>query len=176
MSYFSSLYPNIKYPKSKPNQPVGLRNAQIGAIHAIGQHFTLYENEPALIVMPTGSGKTAVLSLSPYLLEANRVLVVSSSRLVRGQIYNELKELKTLRKIGVFAKDVRLPKCKEVVSGLNSIEEWNDLKNYDFSIGLPNSLTTGLNDGINPPTDIFDLILVDESHHIPASTWTLITD
>jgi superfamily II DNA or RNA helicase len=35
----------------------GLRNAQVGALHAVAAHWTV-STKPALIVMPTGTGKT----------------------------------------------------------------------------------------------------------------------
>ena len=83
MNYFTKHYSQINYTIAIGNG-TGLRNAQIGAIHAIGSHFTLFKDEPALVIMPTGSGKTAVLNLAAYLLRAKRVLVISSSVLVRG--------------------------------------------------------------------------------------------
>lgn len=60
MSYFSELYTEIKYPIATEHS-AGLRNAQIGAIHAIASHSTLEPLDAAVIVMPTGSGKTTVL-------------------------------------------------------------------------------------------------------------------
>ncbi len=62
MTYFENNYDKVRYPIRKPNEP-GLRRAQIGAIHRIASYFTT-ENEPAIVVMPTGSGKTAVLMIS----------------------------------------------------------------------------------------------------------------
>lgn len=112
MSYFSSNYNRINYPISS-HTIRGLRNAQLGAIYAIGSHFTVYD-EPALIVMPTGSGKTAVLNLSAYLLRANRVLVISSSVLVRGQIVDEFSTLKTLKASSVFHQELAIPTVKEI--------------------------------------------------------------
>jgi superfamily II DNA or RNA helicase len=176
MSYFLNLYDQIKLTKQKQPNTNGLRNAQIGAIHAIGRHFSLFEKEAALVVMPTGSGKTAVLALTPFLIEAKRVLILSSSRLVRGQITEDVKTLRTLKKVGVFSDDIDLPNCYEVDSGIYSIDEWNELKNYNFVIGIPKSLTPGFENNVFPPDDLFDLILVDESHHLPAKTWTEITD
>ena len=66
MDYFSSNYSRINYPIATETQK-GLRNAQLGAIHAIGAHFSIYKTEPALVVLPTGAGKTAVLNMSAYL-------------------------------------------------------------------------------------------------------------
>lgn len=176
MTYFSGLYNKIKLPKKRSNNSIGLRNAQIGAVYSIGKHYCLFEKEAALVVMPTGSGKTAVLALTPFLLESKRVLVLSSSRLVRGQITEELKTLDILKRLGVFNESINLPKCKEIFKQIDSIDEWNKLKEYDFIIGIPKSLTAGFKQDIYPPDNLFDLILVDESHHLPAATWTEITN
>src|SRR5689334_4524551 len=105
MSYFSDNYPNLTYPKRR-EQESGFHNAQIGAVHAVGAHFTIYEDEPALVTMPTGSGKTAVLSAVPFLLSATRVLVISSSVPVRGQITDEFVNLSTLKEITALPADI----------------------------------------------------------------------
>lgn len=172
MGYFIDNYGKINFPIAKDNAAKGLRNAQLGAIHAISSHFTLYHNEPALVVMPTGSGKTAVLNLSAYELRANRVLVISSSVMVRGQIFEEFSTLKTLKASSVFHKDLPLPNVIEVKSPIKSIEEWENFKNYDVVIGIPNSINEGINEEFTPSTDLFDLVLVDEAHHVPAYTWS----
>ncbi|HRE74719.1 MAG TPA: DEAD/DEAH box helicase family protein [Flavobacteriales bacterium] len=171
MTYFSSNYNRINYPISTETVK-GLRNAQIGAIHAIGSHFTLFKDEAAIVIMPTGSGKTAVLNLSAYLLRAKRVLVISSSVMVRGQIVEEFSLLKTLKGSNVFHADLELPKVKEIKSPIKSLEEWEALKEFDVVVGIPNSINEGINDVFTPEVDLFDLILVDEAHHVPAFTWT----
>jgi superfamily II DNA or RNA helicase len=171
MSYFSANYSRINYPFDQ-DQVYGLRNAQRGAIYAIASHFTLNEKIPAQIVMPTGSGKTAVLNLSAYQLRANRVLVISSSVLVRGQIFDEFNSLKTLKSLRVFHAELTTPRVKEIKSPIKSIEAWTELEEYDVVVGIPNSINEGINDQFRPPDDFFDLILVDEAHHVPAFTWT----
>ena len=76
MSYFSENYGNISYPISTDNSP-GLRNAQLGAIHAVGSYCTLQEQYDGLIVMPTGSGKTAVLMMAPFLSQTRSLISCS---------------------------------------------------------------------------------------------------
>jgi len=94
----------------------GLRSAQIGAIHAIATHDTLRKKEAAIIVMPTGSGKTAVLMMAPFVLARRKVLVVTPSVMVRGQIYEDYKNLNTLKYVGVLNKDAQQPNVYELKS------------------------------------------------------------
>ncbi len=79
MTYFGEKYPDLRYPIEAVGQ-VGLRNAQIGSIHAIASHFTLERHQPGVVVLPTGSGKTAVLMATPYLMRSERALVLTPSR------------------------------------------------------------------------------------------------
>lgn len=170
LPYFSKSYSRINLPHQEEGKR-GLRNAQIGAIHAIGSYFTLYKTDPALIVMPTGSGKTAVLILSAFLLKAKRVLVISSSILVRGQITHEFQTLETLKNSNVFHSELESPKVYELKGPIKNQEEWDKLLDYDVVIGIPNSIHAGIKEEYRPNEDLFDLILVDEAHHTRASTW-----
>ena len=176
MTYFEEQYSKIQLPKISDENKIGFRKAQLGAIHSIGRHFSLYDTEPALIVMPTGSGKTAVLTLCPYLLNVKRVLVLSSSKLVRGQIVSDIRNLRTLLKIKAFPEDIPLPTIKEIESEISTDEEWRELEDFNFTVGIPKSLASSFKNGIYPSVDLFDLILVDESHHLPAKTWTQISE
>ena len=171
MSYFSTNYSRINLPITRDGAK-GLRNAQLGAVHAIGSHFTLHQEDPCLVVMPTGSGKTSVLIISAYLLRAQRVLVISSSVLVRGQIVDELKTLRTLKECHVFHSELATPSVKELKSPIQTITDWENLVDFDIVVGIPNSINQGITDTVSPPEELFDLVLVDEAHHVPAFTWT----
>lgn len=168
--YFNNLYNSICYPIAEGENKLGLRESQLGAVHAIASYFTL-KNSPAIVVMPTGSGKTLVLMMSAYLLRAKRALVVTPSRLVRDQIVENFSSLNALKKIGVLEQSCSNPKVKEVTEKLTSLKDWNSLKKYDVVVGIPNSISPVIPDVVEPPEDLFDLILVDEAHHSPAKTW-----
>jgi len=85
VGYFEDNYDSIHYPISA-ERSTGLRRAQLGAIHAIASHFTRVSapslTESAMVVMPNGSGKTAVLVLSAFILRVKRALVITPSRSV----------------------------------------------------------------------------------------------
>jgi superfamily II DNA or RNA helicase len=86
-SYFDTHADALRFPE-RDNDASGLRRAQRGAIFAIGSHFSLSKSN-ALVSMPTGTGKTAVLMMAPYLLRASRTLIITPSRMVRDQIAEE---------------------------------------------------------------------------------------
>jgi len=174
MTYFENNYDKVRYPIRKPNEP-GLRRAQIGAIHRIASYFTT-ENEPAIVVMPTGSGKTAVLMISAFVLHAKRVLVITPSRLVRYQIKKEFEELTTLKKAGVLSGDAASPKVCEVTSKISDDKQWKEIEKYDVAVVAPNSSSPIIEGVAQPAEDLFDLILVDEAHHSRAKTWEALID
>src|SRR4051794_37802899 len=88
-----------------------LREAQLGAAGALIAHAAV-SSEPAQIVLPTGVGKSLVLMLAPYLLRAQRVLVVAPGRLVRDQLANGFKTLGQLTDAGVLPTATTAPKVE----------------------------------------------------------------
>ena len=167
MSYFERNYPALAYPVPQGDVP-GFRDAQRGALFALGSHFSL-RRDPAIVTMPTGSGKTAVLQASSFLLRAKRVLVMTPSRLVREQIYDDYQELGVLKRLGALPPDLEPP---QVFNANAKIGDWESLRGYDVVVATPNSASPGLEGVAPPPPDFFDLMLVDEAHHSPARTWT----
>ncbi len=170
MSYFSDHYADLSYPIASDQGP-GLYNAQLGAIHALVSHYTV-EERPAIVTMPTGSGKTAVLMMLPYALKSARVLVITPRRLVRGQISEDFEILRTLKDIAVVPSDIDPPRVLELESRIRTAVDWESLRNYDVVVSTPNCVSPGHEDIPRPPQDLFDLVLVDEAHHSPARTWT----
>lgn len=177
-SYFARNQARIGIPlglaSSIPGE--GLRRGQRGALHALGAHFSLEQEQPAMIVMPTGSGKTAVLMLAPFLLSATRVLIITPSRLVRHQIALGFASLDVLRRSDIVPRSVKDPKVVEVHKQRRTPESWEELRVSDVVVAIPNSISPGHKEIAAPPADLFDLILVDEAHHLPATTWTAVLE
>lgn len=165
--YFSSNYNSVTYPKDSEKHQ-GLRNAQIGAIHAIASFFTMNSKQAAITVMPTGAGKTAVLMLTPYLLGKNKVLVVTPSVMVRGQIAEEFQELSTLCKANVFKPSMKKPAVYEMLHKYSD-EMLTDLDQADVIIATPQcALSLSETNWVKKK---ITLVEVDEAHHTPARTW-----
>jgi superfamily II DNA or RNA helicase len=166
-TYFAEQYIKLKYTKES-KEKAGLRNAQIGAIHAISSFFTIHKNKAAVVVMPTGSGKTAVLMMSPYVQESSKVLIVTPSIMVRGQIAEDFATLRTLIKATVFEENVAKPAIYEL-EHLYSCEIKQFIMDSDVVVATPQcALSLSENEDIRTH---FDMILIDEAHHVPAKTW-----
>jgi superfamily II DNA or RNA helicase len=173
--YFSKNYQNLLWPVAVGNEQPGFRNAQLGALHAIGAHFT-NRLDPGIVTMPTGSGKTAVLMAAAYLLRAKRILIITPSRLVREQIAEQFETLTVLKKIVALQDDVPPPRVFSTRSRLGTDEDWESMKAFDVVVGTLPSISPSFDKIPIPPEDLFDLVLVDEAHHSPAKTWKSIID
>lgn len=155
-----------------PEGKKGLRESQLGAVMAATSHFTV-NRDPALICMPTGSGKTAVLMTLCYLLSAKKVLLITPSQLVRRQIAKDFSELATLQRIGLLPVTVPAPRVIEVRNRVKDEGTWQRLlAEYDVLVATPNSVSPSTKSGIvAPPDSAFDVVLVDEAHHSRARSW-----
>lgn len=170
MSFFQENYANFSYPRQNSEGSPGFRPAQIGAIHAAAAHFEM-RTDPGIITMPTGSGKTAILIASAFVLQSKRALILVPSRLVREQIVEEVRSLSTLKQTGALPEEIDEPRVFNANSRITSTEEWEALREYDVVVATIQSVSPGYMDTPEPPSDLFDLVLVDEAHHSPARTW-----
>lgn len=166
-NYFAKGLYSLKFNKQY-NSTTGLRKAQLGAVYSIGSYFTLHIENAAIIVMPTGSGKTAVLMMTPYLLESKKVLIVTPSTMVRGQIYEDYSKLKTLKKATVFTEKYKSPNIIELKHNYKN-EMFDDIKNADVIIAT--HLVAASMTEVDEISSLFDTVLIDEAHHVPAKTW-----
>jgi len=174
MAYFADQYNSFRYPL-KEGDGDGFHLAQLGAIHAAAAHFAT-RRDPAVVTMPTGSGKTAVLIAAAFVLRATRVLIIAPGRLVREQIADEVEKLTTLRAAGAIAADVPAPRVLAVKKRIKTPEGWERMRAYDVVVGTVQSISPEYADVPEPPADLFDLVLVDEAHHSPARTWKALLD
>ena len=165
--YFSRNHKKITYPVDTARSR-GLRNAQLGAIHAIASFFTLNQNQAAITVMPTGAGKTAVLMMVPYVISKDKVLVVTPSVMVRGQITEDFQNLSTLCKANVFKKSMAKPNVYEMLHKFSE-DCLTDMEKADVIVATP-QCALSLSETEWAVKNI-TLVEIDEAHHTPARTW-----
>lgn len=146
----------------------GFRLPQIGALHALASHWTLSE-EPAMVVMPTGTGKTEVMIAASIAAQCHRLLVIVPSDALREQTAARFESYSILRKIGVI-EDLPYP----VIGVLKSRplpEHTEALERCNIVITTMKSIGNASDDGQRQFAGLFSHIFFDEAHHVEATTW-----
>jgi DNA repair protein RadD len=128
---------------------------------------------PAVIRLPTGCGKSGIIACLPYGVANGRVLIVAPNLAIRDGIAEVLTgsasrppflldrgvlvELAHLPRVVVLAEHANREDClraEVIVANVQQIQGWLDLF----------------------PASFFDLVIVDEGHHTPATSWQKISE
>lgn len=166
-NYFMASMSNIYGNQS-------LRLPQIEAYRRVNEYFNSeYENRNALIVLPTGVGKTGVIGLAPYGISRGRVLIITPGTTIRETVLESLNPENYNNfwlKRKVFNSTLLLPNVIEY-SGSDTTYEVLSASNivilnvHKLQSRLDSSLINVV------PKDFFDMIIIDEAHHSTAKTW-----
>ena len=141
------------------------------------------DSKVALIVLPTGCGKTGVAVLASYVLNASRVLVITPSSIISEQVDDAYK--KFLVKRGIIGQDDQLLFAPHKLLVTNSRQLLDKLAVQLADLVITNAHKVSDNDNprakvkledISALANWFDLIIVDEAHHYPARTWKQFVD
>ena len=160
-----------KKPKIK-----GLRPPQIGALHSILAHWSI-SKEPAIIVMPTGTGKTETMLSLVVAEKCNKALIIVPSDSLRGQVSNKFITLGILKdsEFEIISDTVINPIVGTISSSFKTKEDAVEFYNKCNVIIATTSI---LNQCDKNGFEIFDsiisnsnLLIIDEAHHCEASTW-----
>lgn len=172
MNYFKLNAQAFSFREGQqPNQ--GLRRGQVGALHALAAHF-LEREDPAIVSLPTGYGKTAAMAGTCFLAEASRVLIIVPTSALRTQTAKAFRSLDTLRRLNALPGTEALgsPVVATVDERITTPQGWEALAGADVVIATPHSASTEIEGVVAPPEGFFDLVLIDEGHHSPARTWS----
>jgi superfamily II DNA or RNA helicase len=164
-----------KVDSSGQTTRVGLRLPQIGALHALAAHRSV-EGGPALVVMPTGTGKTEVMLASMIMQQPKRALVLVPSDALRTQTFEKLCSLGVLPGSAILS-----PQCIRPIVGLikdapkdsNSLDALDTCNVVVSTVAKLTSLGSAL---LKQFLAKFDVVYFDEAHHLPASTWQRISE
>lgn len=152
----------------------GLRPPQIGALHAIGAHWSVFAHELATVVMPTGTGKTETMLSAAVNYRRGPTLVVVPSKALRNQT------AKKFRSLGLLRKPLRLLD-DDTPNPIVAIVTNEPKSEADLSIFLGSNVTICVmaSIGASSVQPLFakiaaavSTLFVDEAHHVPADSWS----
>lgn len=177
MTWFEDVAPKLRLKLATDSEP-GLRRAQLGAAWALGAAFMSGRPSAAMAVLPTGTGKSAVLGLVPLLVPTARpVLLAAPNRLVRDQLAAAMSSQDVLRRVGVLPHDAGSPIVRVVEHRLSTRDDWIEAaQGADIVVGTMGVLSPSYTEVAEPPSGLFRMALVDEAHHVPAKTWSALLD
>ncbi|WP_026895930.1 DEAD/DEAH box helicase [Clostridiisalibacter paucivorans] len=164
MSYFKETVPYIEGNKK-------LRDPQVQSYIKIKEYFEENDKGEALVVLPTGTGKSGLISIAPYGVCDKRVLVITPGLVTKKSV---IKTLHPLEDNFWLEYDVLFdPQDLPVVVEYEPDMLKSSLENSHFVIANVHKLyknsENSLLKAVEP--DFFDLIIVDEAHHSIADTW-----
>ncbi|MEI5994122.1 DEAD/DEAH box helicase [Candidatus Enterococcus mansonii] len=152
-----------------------LREPQILAYAEVYEHFKIKNktNKHAIVILPTGSGKTGLISLLPYNISNGRVLIIAPQLTILNTIENSLdsgnssnfwtdmgiinnpKNLPTVVKYeGKNTRKEHMEQANIVIANIQKLQSRNEM-------ALLNQYES----------NFFDMIIIDEAHHSEATTW-----
>lgn len=148
-----------------------LRDPQIEAYMKIREYFNDNPNGEALVVLPTGTGKSGLVSIAPYGVSHGRVLVITPGLVTKKSI---IKTLHPMEDNFWLNYDVIFdPEDMPVVEEYEPEMLQDSLEKCDFVITNVHKLYKGRNNSLlnRVPNDFFDMVIIDEAHHSVAETW-----
>lgn len=151
-----------------------LREPQIQGYFHVYEHFIVKQKQShAVIVLPTGVGKTGLMALLPYNICKGRLLIIAPQIVIRETVIDALNPDKPDNfwiKRKIFDRPQELPSViefagrktnKEVLEAANIVV----VNIQKLQSRLDSSLLNHL------PEGFFDMIIIDEAHHSTARTW-----
>jgi superfamily II DNA or RNA helicase len=142
----------------------GLRNCQRQSVERslryTGAPLAANSNKSCLISLPTGAGKTGVISVVAHHAEQKRVLVLCHRTAVRQQLLKEIDG-------GFFEKT-----CPGIeIESKSVFAQIDNLTDEGIYVATFQKLNRLVKDQLDEMKRVFDLIIIDEGHSEPSPVW-----
>jgi superfamily II DNA or RNA helicase len=150
----------------------GLREPQVGAVHALLAHWTMSE-DAATVVMPTGSGKTETMLSLIVSERLSNVLIVVPSAALRDQTIEKFASLGILPRLGIIGSGARYPVIGALEHGIESASAAESfMRACNVVIATMAAVHECPADARLALSNATEYLFMDEAHHTPAATWT----
>jgi DNA repair protein RadD len=148
-----------------------VREPQQGAHRAVRTHFEA-SNEPVILRIPVGCGKTGVIATLPFGVANGRVLVITPNLTIRTGVAEALdisNPKNFWRRTGAL-HDFSAGPFRAVLDGVDA--NLHDCNASQFVVANIHQLASSADRWLPQfPPNYFDMIMIDEGHHNVASSW-----
>lgn len=150
----------------------GLRRPQLGALYSVLGYWQSGVQEPALVIMPTGTGKTDTMVSIMVAAQLPRLLVLVPTDALRDQISDAFLHLGVLQQLGIVGPTALRPAVGRMSHGFPTPEDAEQFAAAcNVIVATPNALQACLPESRQRVLDACTCLFVDEAHHAPARTW-----
>ncbi|MGN7511551.1 DEAD/DEAH box helicase [Aeromonas salmonicida] len=148
-----------------------LRAPQIEAYIKIKEFFSEPNNKEALVVLPTGTGKSGLISIAPFGVSHKRVLIITPGLITKDSIRKTQEVLADNFWVNfdIIFSSKDIPVVNEYLPDLSDEHLNSSHIVYSNIQKITSSRGNALINRV--PPDFFDLIIIDEAHHSPAQSW-----
>lgn len=148
-----------------------LRGPQREAYIAALEYFGCNPQGEALIVLPTGTGKSGLISILPYRICSGRVLVVTPGLITKQSVIKTINPL--LDNFWLNYDVIFDPQDMPVVVEYDSNVLNESLEKSNFVVANIHKLYKDNDNSLinRVPANFFDMIIIDEAHHSAANSW-----
>jgi superfamily II DNA or RNA helicase len=173
----STWRPGIRFAFPSDGSDHGLRRAQRGAIHAVLAHWSTGSDDPATVVLPTGTGKTETMLALLVEARIRRLLVIVPSDALRTQLAEKFATLGLLGALGVLPTGAKVPSVGTLTGRPTDLGELRAfIAASQVIVSTPNALTSESEGIAQYLFDACEALFIDEAHHVRASTWAQVRD
>lgn len=148
-----------------------LREPQLEAYTAVLKRASI-SRDPLIVQLPVGCGKTGLAAVLPFGLARGRVLVVAPNTTIREGLYADFNISNAncfWKRTGVLTDFTEGPFTALVDGPRANVE---DCKKSHIVVANIQQLASSADRWLSQfSADFFDLIIVDEGHHIAADSW-----
>ncbi|WP_370135752.1 DEAD/DEAH box helicase [Alteromonas sp.] len=153
------------------NNVSGLRPPQIGGIFSALGYERSDSKLAATLVMPTGTGKTETILSIVVAGQFKRTLVLVPSDALREQTKNKFIQLGLLRELGLITDVTPNPIVATIKHGVDNHDDLDRLLKSNVIVASAAALAQFESKFFIKLTGACTHLVVDEAHHITASTW-----
>lgn len=164
MVYFKDTIVNIN-GNDKLRLPQ--REAYIAAI----EYFMSEPKGEALIVLPTGTGKSGLISILPFGISNGRVLIITPGLITKKSVVKTLHPLED--NFWLNCDIIFDPEDLPVVEEYEPEMLQSSLESCNFVVANIHKLYKDNEKSLlnRVPKDFFDMVIIDEAHHSAANSW-----
>jgi superfamily II DNA or RNA helicase len=142
-------------------------------LHSIIGYQSSGVTAPAIVVMPTGTGKTETMVAWMVAARPSKVLVIVPSVVLRNQVAEKFETLGILQSAGAVASTALRPCVVRLGHRIETIDDAARLVEHaNVIVATPQALHASEPDVRERLIELCTHLVVDEAHHAPADTWT----